>query len=70
MGASVIIPSTSFFLVHGMVCGHLVPQGFPRRLSGKKIRLPMQETQETWVRLLGQKDPLREEMVTHSCILA
>ena len=30
MWASVIIPSTSFFLVHCTVCGHLVPQGFPR----------------------------------------
>ena len=25
---------------------------------------------ETWVRSLGQKDPLEEEMVTHSSILA
>ena len=33
----------------------------------------MQETQgtkETWVRSLGQKDPLEEEMATHSSILA
>ena len=30
----------------------------------------MQETQETWVRSLGQKDPLEEEMVTESSILA
>ena len=26
--------------------------------------------QETWVRSLGQKDPLKEEMATHSNILA
>ena len=26
--------------------------------------------QETWVRLLGQEDPLEEEMATHSSILA
>ena len=32
--------------------------------------LPMQKTQETWVRSLGQEDPLEEEMVTHSSILA
>ena len=32
--------------------------------------LPMQETQETWVRSLGQEDPLEEEMTTHSSILA
>ena len=30
----------------------------------------MQETQETWVRSLGQEDPLEEEMVTHSSIFA
>ena len=30
----------------------------------------MQETQETWVRSLGQEDPLEKEMATHSSILA
>ena len=30
----------------------------------------MQETQETWVRSLGQEDALEEEMATHSSILA
>ena len=30
----------------------------------------MQDTQETWVRSLGQEDPLEEEMATHSSILA
>ena len=30
----------------------------------------IQETQETWVPYLGQQDPLEEEMVTHSSILA
>ena len=29
-----------------------------------------QETQETWVRSLGQEDPLEDNMVTHSSILA
>ena len=28
----------------------------------------MQETQGTWVRSLGQEDPLEEEMATHSSI--
>ena len=28
------------------------------------------EMQETWVRLLGQEDPLGKEMATHSSILA
>ena len=30
----------------------------------------MQETQETWVRSLGQGDLLEQEMATHSSILA
>ena len=30
----------------------------------------MQETQETRIRPLNQEDPLEEEMVTHSSILA
>ena len=30
----------------------------------------MQETQETWVRCLGQEDALEEEMATHSSIIA
>ena len=30
----------------------------------------MSETQETWVRSLGWKDPLEEEMAIHSSILA
>ena len=30
----------------------------------------MQETQETWVRSLGQEDPLEEEKSPHSSILA
>ena len=30
----------------------------------------MQETQETWVRFLGQEDPLEKGMVTHSSILS
>ena len=30
----------------------------------------MQETQETWVRSLGQEDPLEKEMATHFSITA
>ena len=30
----------------------------------------MQETQEMWVRFLGQEDPLEEDIATHSSILA
>ena len=35
-----------------------------------KSCLPMQETQETQVRSLGQEDPLEEGMAIHSSILA
>ena len=30
----------------------------------------LQETRETWVRSLGQKDPLEKEVATHSSVLA
>ena len=43
--------------------------GFPGG-SVEKNHLPMQETQKTWVRSLGQEDPLEEEMATCSSILA
>ena len=35
----------------------------------KRIRLPMQEMQETWVRSLGQEEPLEKVMAIHSSIL-
>ena len=35
-----------------------------------KNLLPMQEMSETWVRSLGQEDPLEEGMAIHSSILA
>ena len=43
--------------------------GFP---GGSAIKnLPaMQEMQETWVRSLGQEDPLEDETAAHSSILA
>ena len=34
------------------------------------VKKPAQEMQETWVRSLGWEDPLEEEMVVHSSILA
>ena len=39
-------------------------------LSSKRICLPMQEPQKTWVRSLRWEDPLEGEMATHSNILA
>ena len=42
--------------------------GLPWCLSSKNLP-SMQETQEMWVRSLGQEDPLEEEMATHySCL--
>ena len=45
---------------------------FPGGMNGKKkkkktTRLPMQETQDTRVRSLGQEDPLEEGNPLHSC---
>ena len=40
--------------------------GFPGGLGVKNLPA----MQETWVRSLGQKDPLEESMATHSSILA
>ena len=44
-------------------------QDFPDGTSGR-IRLPVLETQETWVWSLGQEDPLEKEVATCSSILA
>ena len=51
-----------YFNMHSLNCNlaSLVPQ----RLK----RLPLMW--ETWVRFLGQEDPLEKEMATHSSILA
>lgn len=72
----------SFFsFVGGMVL--YMPRGSPNPLMFlclgasqvvlvvKNMRnIPMQETQEIWIRSLGQEDLLRESMATHSSILA
>ena len=44
-------------------------QGFPDGPVIKRIRLPMQEVQETLVRSLGPEDPLEKEMAMHSSVL-
>ena len=45
---------------------------FDNSLMAQQVKnLPaMQETQKTWVQPLGWEDPLEEEMVTYSSILA
>ena len=48
-----------------------IPGWFLRQAVLVVKNLPaVQETQETWVRSLGQEDPLEKEMATHSSILA
>ena len=42
-------------------------ESLPRWLSGKGFAC---QQQETWVRSLGQEDPLEKGMATHSSILA
>ena len=43
-------------------------RGFPG-CSAEKNLPAVQEVQETWIRYLGQKDPLEKVMATHSSIL-
>ena len=38
--------------------------------SGVKNQLAMQELQEMWIGSMGQEDPLKEQIATHSSILA
>ena len=44
--------------------GNGLPQGVAQTVKNSLA------IQETWVRSLGRKDPLKKEMVTHSRILA
>ena len=51
--------------LHNWRCSRCLIRGFPGLSAVKKIHLPMQEM---WVWSLGWKDPLEEEMATHSSI--
>ena len=61
--------SEAFHVCHlaGGYCVPTVCQGLPWLLSGKRIRLPMQEM---WVPSLDWEDPLEKGMATHSSIPA
>ena len=51
----------------------MFPLGSPKAfqvVQWKRTHLPMQKTQEMWVRSLGQEDPLEEGMATLFSILA
>ena len=58
-----------FFCINRYICISYPQCGFP---GGSMVKnLPtMQETQETWVRSLGQEDPLEKEMATNSSSIA
>ena len=43
--------------------------GFPGGSDGKESAYSVRE-RDSWVQFLDQKDPLEEEMTTHSSILA
>ena len=52
-----------------VLLGRINPIGYWASLVAQRLkRLPAM--QETWVRSLGQEDPLEKEMATHSSILA
>ena len=61
--------SEAFHVYHlaGSYCVPTVCQGLSSLLSGKRIRLPMQEM---WVPSLDWEDPLEKGMATHSSIPA
>ena len=42
----------------------------PRWPQWKRIHLPVQDMQETWVQSLGWEDPLEKEMTSYSSVLA
>ena len=51
-------------------CSNLANAASSMVVQWSRIRLPMQEAQEMQVPSLGREDPLEEEVVTHSSILA
>ena len=56
-----------YIYIHTYTHTHTHSHGLPWWLSGKKICLPMQETQ---VQSLIQEEPLKKEMAIDSSILA
>ena len=74
-----VASSQAYGVIHGtgrksqswrFVFGLKAPLGFLGYASGKEPGLPMQEMLEMRVLPLGQEDPLKKEMATHSRILA
>ena len=54
---------------HVTICTKVMGASWVKKTAVKKTP-EVQEPQETWVRSLGQEDPLEEGMATHSSILA
>ena len=67
IGSGLQLPTKCFPLSHLSLRNSM--EGFP---GGLVVKNPpaMQETQEMWVRSLGQGEPLKEGIATHSSILA
>ena len=65
-------PSPGDLHDQGWILGllHWQVDSLPLHHNGKKIHLPMKETQEMQVRFLGWEDPLEVETATFSNILA
>ena len=62
---------TSIWVERSLLIKHRsIWTGLPRWLSGQRIHLLMQQTQETRVWSLGREYLLEEEMATHSSMLA
>ena len=59
--------SCRYRYTYGSSHTHTHTQEFPRLFSGKKNPPAMQES---WLRSLGQENPLEKEMATYSSILA
>ena len=65
------LPRVSFQALAVVLSPHPFSLKLPRECSGKEpTRQCRRQTQETWVRSLGQEDPLEEGVVTHPIILA
>ena len=57
-------------LINRCFSQELIDCRHPRGLCGRRVSLPIQELQGTWVQPLGQEDPVEKELATHSSILA
>ena len=55
-------------MLTSLIVNLTIPSVMASLVAQRVMRLPAM--QETWVRSLGQEDPLEKEMATHSSILA